>query len=123
MLRGDFKTDLAYRLTRQFFASPTRVTAVLACNSRMSRGCMLALAESGLVIGRDVAFISCGRLDGEGERISSVIYPTQAIGQECARILLDRLANRRSSRSPKKRIVFDMQLKLCGSEKCIIPTN
>ena len=116
ILHGDFKTELAYTLTKRLFEEGTPVTAVFACNSSMSRGCMLALAESGRVIGRDVSFISCGRLEGMGERISSVLYPTQAIGAECANILLDRIAHRGGQRTAKRRVVFDMQLMLRGSE-------
>ena len=116
ILHGDFKTELAYTLTKRLFEEGTPVTAVFACNSSMSRGCMLALAERGRVIGRDVSFISCGRLEGMGERISSVLYPTQAIGAECANILLDRIAHRGGQRTAKRRVVFDMQLMLRGSE-------
>jgi LacI family transcriptional regulator len=119
---GDFKFDLAYQLTKRLLADYREITAIFAANSRMSRGCLLALAESGISVPDDMAFIACGRLDGNFDQISSVIYPTVSIGEECANILLEKIrAGRKQKNGPKKRTTFDMELVLRGSEA--FPTN
>ena len=122
ILFSDFKFDLAYKLTMDLAAKKTPVTAIFACNSRMSRGCLMALAECGISVPGDMGFIACGRLDGNYDRISSVIYPTLSIGAECAKILLEKMQpGKRLKNGPKKRITFDMELVLRGSE--VFPAN
>ncbi|MGI5967336.1 MAG: LacI family DNA-binding transcriptional regulator, partial [Anaerotruncus rubiinfantis] len=118
ILYGDFKFDLAYDMTKKLLEKQNRVTAIFSSNRRMSSGCMLALAEKDLVIGADMAFISCGKIDINFNRISHVSYPTVDIGEECAKILLGKMEKPKRIRSAsKKRITFDMKLVLRGSEK------
>lgn len=122
ILYGDFKFDMAYRLTKELLAKHLPVTAIFSSNSRMSQGSLYALAESHIRVPEDMAFISCGRLDGNYERISTVQYPTRAIGSECARILLEKIVEgKRVRNAPKRRVTFDMQLTLRGSE--VYPTG
>ena len=122
ILYGDFKFELAYHLTKEFVAQKTNVTAIFAANSRMSMGCLFALTEMGLSVPEDIAFISCGRLGLEYSRISSIVYPTMAIGAECARILLEKMqAGKKQAACPKKRTTFEMEWLLRGSER--FPAN
>jgi LacI family transcriptional regulator len=122
ILYGDFKSDLAYELTKKLLEKKTEVTAIFASNSRMSMGCLLALAEYGISIPKDMAFISCGKLGLNYSCISSVEYPALSIGAECARILLEKIkAGKKPRNGPKKRVTFDMELMLRGSE--IFPSN
>lgn len=117
ILYGDFMQSCAYELTKKLVDKQKAVTAIFASNSRMSMGCLLALAEKHLAIPDDMAFIACGKLDILNNSISSVIYPTMSIGAECARILLEKMQSGKRQRStPKKRITFDMELVLRGSE-------
>lgn len=119
---GDFKLEMAYHLTKRLIREQPRVTAIFVANSRMSRGSLLALTESGMNVPKDMAFISCGRLDGNYDQISSIVYPTLAIGTECANILLQKIsAGKKVLNEPKKRITFDMKLLLNGSE--VYPVN
>lgn len=121
ILLGDFKFDLAYKLTKELVSKYTQVTAIFSSNSRMSAGCLAALHERNIKIPEDMAFISCGRLDDSFEKISSVIYPTQAIGEACASILLERIQGGKKAHRPGKQVTFDMELKLYGSE--VYPIN
>lgn len=122
VLQGDFKFELAYELTKKLIGKKTDVTAIFASNSRMAMGCLLALAECRISIPEDMAFISCGKLGVEYGCISSVEYPTSSIGAECAKILLEKMQTKKVPRSkPKRRITFDMELILRGSE--VFPTN
>lgn len=117
ILFGDFKFDTAYQLTREFLDRHTPATAIFASNSRMAQGCLYAMAEQGMSVPEDMSFIACGRLDGSYHRISTVSYPTLAIGTECANILLEKISGEKRRRgAPRKRITFDMELVLKGSE-------
>lgn len=122
ILYGDFMQNCAYKLTRKLVERHKEVTAIFASNSRMSAGSILALAEKRLEIPDDIAFIACGKLDLINHKISSVIYPTMAIGSECARILLEKMQlGKRKKTTTKRRVTFDMELLLRGSE--IYPKN
>lgn len=121
ILHGDFKSELAYTLTRELIRTRTPVTAIFASNSRMSSGCLAALTECGVRVPEDMAFISCGRLEDYYKKISAVTYPAQAIGETCASILLEQMQAGKKARAPKKRVVFDMELTLRGSE--VYPAN
>jgi LacI family transcriptional regulator len=122
ILYGDFKFDLAYELTKKLISKEKEVTAIFASNSRMSMGCLMALAENRISIPKDMAFISCGKLGIDYGCLSSVEYPTGSIGAECAKILLEKMKTEKKSRNgPKKRITFDMELVLRGSE--VYPAN
>ena len=122
ILYGDFMQNSAYELTKKLVEKQHDVTAIFASNSRMSTGCLLALAEKHLIIPDDIAFISCGRLEVIDHQISSVIYPTMSIGVECAKMLMEKMQlSKRVRITPKKRITFDMELVVRGSE--VFPKN
>ena len=118
ILYGDFKLESAYRITKKLMSKKNKITAIFSSNRRMSSGCLMALAELGIVPGRDIAFISCGKLGYNDLSISYVDYPTEEIGRECAKILVEKASSgKRPVSSTKKRITFDMKLILQGSEK------
>ena len=117
ILYGDFKADSAYQLTKKLFEKDRSATAIFSSNRQMSSGSLLALAEAGMLVGRDIAFISCGRIVYSNMNISYVDYATKDIGRECASILIEKiLGGRKHSAGPRKRTMFDMQLVLRGSE-------
>lgn len=118
LIRGDFKVEMAYRQTRRFLETNTDTTAIFSCNSRMTQGCLMALAEANLQVGRDIALIGCGRPPAGFEAsITSILYPTQEIGEKCASMILNRIHSRKSRKANPVRCLFDLQLKICGSEK------
>ena len=116
ILYGDFKAKSAYSLTKRLIERQKEVTAIFSSNRTMASGCLMALAESGISVGDDIAFISCGCVEYHDSRISYVDYPTTDIGRECANILIDRINRGKKTASVKARIVFDMNLVLKGSE-------
>lgn len=118
ILYGDFKADSAYRLTKKLVEKEREVTAIFTSNRKMSSGSLLALAEKGLLVGRDIAFISCGKVEYNTLNISYVNYATNDIGQECASILIEKILDgRKPSTESRKRTTFEMQLVLRGSER------
>lgn len=109
-------------MTHRLLKEQKAVTAIFASNSSMSCGSLLALTEAGISVPDDMAFISCGRLYGNYQQISSVVYPAEAIGEECASILLEKMSrNKRKGKRTSKRVTFSMQLLLRGSE--VYPLN
>ena len=125
ILYGDFMAPSAYALTKKLLKTQKRVTAILTANSRMSVGSLKAIAECGMSVGEDIAFMSYGRADFfemSGSRISAVSQPVQQIGEECSKILLERIASgKRARNAPRKQIILASELLLYGSER--YPSN
>lgn len=118
VIYSDFKYKTTYNLVTQRIDQIRKVTAILSSNRRMTYGCCMALAENRIRIGRDIAFISCGRPEIGHGIISYVDYPTFDMGRECAQILIEKAQGGRRSRAyARKRTTFDMNLVLNGSEK------
>ncbi|MFI7586537.1 LacI family DNA-binding transcriptional regulator [Spongisporangium articulatum] len=57
VLRGNYRADSGYELTRQLLAAGPPPTAVLCGNDRMALGAYLALKEAGLRIPEDVSVV------------------------------------------------------------------
>lgn len=120
ILYGEYREDMAYNLTKKLLHTQPQVTAVMSSNSIMAGGCMRAIRECNLAIPDDIAFISYGKkdyYDQTGSNISYVARPVHSVGEECAKILLQKMEmGKKSKRQPQKRIVFSMNLFLNGSE-------
>ena len=122
LIYSDFKYETTYNLVTQKIEQMKKITAILSSNRRMTYGCCMALAENGITIGRDISFISCGRPEIGHGFISYVDYPAFDMGSECAHILIEKTKRGKRPRTyARKRITFDMELILNGSEK--LPTN
>ncbi|HPF88062.1 MAG TPA: LacI family DNA-binding transcriptional regulator [Candidatus Limiplasma sp.] len=119
ILYGDFKLKSGYELTAQLLKQHPEVTAVFASNNLMALGSLHAIYDAGLSIPDDIAFISCGTLDQfdlyNERKISVIMQPTDMMGEECAKILLERMMSTKK-KAPAKRISFDSTLELRGSE-------
>lgn len=120
IISSDFTFDNAYQKTIKLLETSPEITAVFAANSRLSSGCLLALAEKRLVVGEDIAFIACGKIDMFMDRISYLSYPIEDIGKQCAYLLLTRM-NGEENFGHARKIVYDMKLNLRGSE--VFPKN
>lgn len=122
VLQGGFDTDVAYtevkKMLSHYPVGRSPVTAFFSASSKMLYGCIMALKEHGLMIGKDIAVLSFGRSVLSTENISHLLYPSKAMGEECAKILLERLdhTNKRMS-TPKRRIIIELTEVLLGSEK------
>lgn len=118
---GEFRFDRAYEEFRRLLAVHPEITAVLSTSRRMTSGCIFAMAELGLSIGKDIALICCGRPDINSEHISHVVHPTEEMGMECGKLLLGKMEFGSKKNASRKRIFVDTKLNLLGSE--IYPTN
>ncbi|MFD8381193.1 LacI family DNA-binding transcriptional regulator [Streptomyces sp. NPDC059679] len=71
-------------------------TAVVAASDMLALGCYHALRERGAAPGRDVAVVGFDDSPTAGilsPSLSSVAQPLEAVGRECVRLLLARMAN------------------------------
>lgn len=118
VIYGNFDYQQAYEQTKKFMSKRQNVTAFFSSSSSMSYGCMLALAEKGIMIPEDMSFLTYGCSEWKDKNISFLRYPGNEMGTECAKLLLERmqLKNRRKS-APRRRSVFEVSIELNGSEK------
>lgn len=117
MVRGNQKSDLAYRMTSQLMNLPEPPTAIFTCNNMMTLGCLRYLTEQGLMIGQDISLI--GFDDIEALRVidfklSVVERSEDEMGRIAVRMLLDRL---KAPEAERETVVMPVKLTLRGSEK------
>ena len=126
ILQGNFNTADAYMETKKLLLAypfgKLPVTAIFSANARMLEGCIKALTERGYKVGTDIALLSYGHSEIFLYNISQLQYPSRKMGEECAHILLERWEHTmKEKNNNKKRIIFEIEEKLLGSEK--MPTK
>lgn len=117
VLRGDFTTDTAYRLTRQMIASGNLPDAVFLSNNLTAIGFLHALMESGLRLGEDICCIGFDHIEALeilNIRYSYVDRDARNMGKIAMQMLLERI--RRPTPGRREHII-PAQMVLRGSEK------
>ena len=118
---GDFQPQSGYALTKKFLATHRSITAIFSTNQRMTLGCLQAINEAGLEIPKDIALFSFGISDTLvtlGAKISHVYQPSPPLGEESARILIEKIElGKKYKKIPSKQTVFSSECILRGSEK------
>jgi LacI family transcriptional regulator len=103
------------RCTREIIASGHEFTAVVAGNDLMALGCIDALREAGLDCPGDVSVVGFNDMDWS-ERfnppLTTVRLPHRELGEEAARLLLERLAD---PDLPPREVVLPTELVVRGS--------
>lgn len=92
---GDWEAGSGHAQTQALLALPKPPTAIFAMNDPMAAGCLRALAEAGLRVPRDVSVAGFDNRELAAfltPPLTTVALPTDAIGRECARLLLAHLA-------------------------------
>ncbi|MDD3920496.1 MAG: substrate-binding domain-containing protein [Eubacteriales bacterium] len=121
ILYGDFKTESGFDLTRQLLREHPQVTAIFSANNLMSIGSLRAIQDAGLSTPEDIAFISYGSLNpyevNSHSNITELVEPTELMGNECAQLMLEKMAaSNKKSFHVAKRVSYDTSLLLRGSE-------
>jgi len=91
-----YTPDLAVEATFSLLDGPTRPTAILAGDSQLGTGLLLALSQRGLQHGRDLAIVICDDLPllpFLDPPVSVVGRDAEAMGTVAAQLLLQRLAD------------------------------
>lgn len=121
IMYGDYRLQSGYDLTKRLISSRKEITAIFACNRKMTIGCLKALTELGLKVPDDFAVISFGKADSDilyPTPISHIKHPVSLIGEEAAHILLSKIdSGSKYKKSPGKQSIFSTECVLCGSEK------
>jgi len=92
---GRFREADGYRAAMQLMTLPERPTALFSANNLMVIGAMRAIRDLGLTCPADISVASMDDFvwaDIFGPRLTTVAQPVEAIGEQAARLLLDRLA-------------------------------
>jgi len=118
ILNAEFRFDLSYEMCRALLTEHPEITAILSTSRRITSGCLLAIAELGLTVGKDISIICCGRPDVGSDYISYAANPTDEIGMECGKLLLGKMELGGKKLGSRRRTFVDMKLHLLGSERC-----
>jgi LacI family transcriptional regulator len=114
---GSFRESDGYRAAMELMTLPARPTALFSSNNLMVIGAMRAIHDLGLTCPRDVSVASMDDFawaDVFAPRLTTVAQPVEAIGEQAARLLLDRLAGRQPA-EPK---VLTLRGRLIVRESC-----
>ena len=91
---GDFDCEGGYQAMRRLMQSPTRPTAVFACNDLMAMGAIRALQEQGLSVPNDISVIGYDNIAFAAylnPPLTSISQPKQELGQLAVQSLLERI--------------------------------
>jgi LacI family transcriptional regulator len=108
--RGDFHPPSGYCLARELLSLPRPPTAIFACNDLMALGVIRAANELGLSIPQEVAIVGFDNIalaSYSSPPLTTVAQQTRYMGQLAARLLIDRIDNRKR---PPKRHVLETKL-------------
>ena len=115
---GHFREANAYRATMHLMRLAERPTALFSANNLMVIGAMRAIRDMGLSCPDDVSVASMDDFawaDVFSPRLTTVAQPVEAIGEQAAHLLLDRLAGN----APAEPRVITLQGRLIVRGSCL----
>jgi len=120
IISADFTRELALHKFQQFVRDDGKCTAVVACNDLMAIGCMNACSLLGLKVPDDISIVSLDNTEYclcTNPPMTSVDMMQGKVGAEAARLVMDRILNKRSYR---KDMVFSPNIIMRESVKNLI---
>jgi LacI family transcriptional regulator len=113
---GHFREADGYRAAMQLLTMPDRPSAIFSANNLMVIGAMRAIRDMGLACPEDIS-VACMDdfpwADVFSPRLTTIAQPVQAIGEQAANLLLDRLSGRAPDHS--RQIVLHGRLTIRSS--------
>lgn len=94
ILRGDFKTESGYLLTKKLMLSGRRPTAMFVSNGMMGLGALKALKEMKIECPEELALAVFDELPGSGSftpEVTAVVQPAYEIGYRGAKLLIQQI--------------------------------
>ena len=119
VVEGDFHEEGGYLAARKLLSARTRPDALFVSNNLMTIGALRALEESGVCIPDDiqlVAFDDAPWAPLLKPALTAVSQPSYDIGQEAARLLLDRI---QGYDGPAREVVLKPTLHVRGSTRAV----
>ncbi|QHQ61032.1 substrate-binding domain-containing protein [Anaerocolumna sedimenticola] len=110
IINANFTRELALQKFQQFIRNDGKCTAVVACNDLMGIGCMNACSMLGLKVPDDISIVSLDNTEYclcTNPPMTSVDMMQGKVGTEAARLVMDRILNKRSYRTD---IVFSPEI-------------
>ena len=117
---GDWRKDSGFRLAKELLKLPERPTGIVAGNTFIALGILLALRKEGLRVPRDMALVSFDDLE-----FASVLDPPLTtlksldtkIGEVAARLLLKRIKSRTEGQIEEIYLPTELMIRSsCGCE-------
>ncbi len=88
--RGDFSMQSGLELTREILKKKVFPDAIFSCANEITVGCLKAISEHGLRVGKDIKLFSFNKLDASylsNFDISYVEHPVESMGEKSVTIL------------------------------------
>lgn len=117
ILKGDFRMESAYELSRQLLTRGDLPDAIYCCNNESTLGFLKAANECGIQVGKDIALIGNDRIevvDLLGIGVSWVCRNNREMGSIAMQMLDERIKNPNKCKTIS---VVPFQVELNGSEK------
>lgn len=95
---GEFSLDDGYRLMTDLLGQDNRPRAVFAASDTMAIGCMRAIEDFGLLVGKDISVIGFDDIPAAQfttPSLSSVKVHTEFMGRQAVEVLLERIRGER----------------------------
>lgn len=100
-INADFTRELALNKFHKYISEGGKCTAVMACNDLMAVGCMNACSGLGLKVPEDISIVSLDNTEYcicTSPQLTSVDMMQGKVGVEAARLVMDRILNKRNYR-------------------------
>ncbi|CAN7644093.1 LacI family DNA-binding transcriptional regulator [Rhizobium sp. LjRoot254] len=117
---GNFRERDAYTAAMELLLQPERPTALFSANNLMVIGVMKAIRDLGLRCPDDVSVSSFDDFpwaDVFQPNLTTIAQPVQAIGEQAAQLILDRIAHR--NERPPRRVVLTGRLMIRDSCRAV----
>ena len=121
---GNFREADGYRAAMQLLMLPDRPTALFSANNLMVIGAMGAIRDMGLACPADISVASMDDFawaDVFSPRLTTIAQPVEAIGEQAAGLLLERLEG--TVPSEPRRLVLRGRLMIRNSCRLVAPTE
>jgi DNA-binding LacI/PurR family transcriptional regulator len=97
ILRGDFRSESAYRLALDILEWDTAPTAIFTFNDLMAFGAITALSERGIRVPEDVSVVGYDNIEQASyfnPRLTTVAQPHREMGEMAVAKLIERIADK-----------------------------
>jgi LacI family transcriptional regulator len=97
ILRGDFRSESAYRLALEILEWKTMPTAIFAFNDLMAFGAITALSERGMRVPEDISVVGYDNIEQASyfnPRLTTVAQPHREMGEMAVAKLIERIAEK-----------------------------
>lgn len=87
---GDFTIESGLEITRKILSQGTLPDAILSIANQITVGCLKAISEKGLIVGKDIKLFSFNKLDASyinSFNISYIEHPVENMGEKSVTIL------------------------------------